>query len=324
MDCLRQYKQDLIGLGVSQFQRKILEDSFARWYFNCDRIYIFPTKNIVSTHDLEYANKHKAAGFNVSLFLKESEKIYKLFRKNLCAALDAKINSDVKTYIRDTTPLSRINVTKKQLNRLKNLYLGPDKTFNCMTHNLLSMYELLGGDNLHLSIPPIFRGVELFGSPLNTHNAEYCSPFEIEKHFSSLGSFWEYGFHRSGIYLCNPPFDETLIRKAADKIICNINTTNHKVLVIVTIPVWDSHSQKIYNVENFDLGFEGLEVFKKSQYVKDHRILDRKKFPYWNYFTEKCVYVSWTHLLILSNLNDIFYKRNFHIDNILEPWKNFH
>ncbi len=318
MNCLWQYKLNLIKLGTSLLQRKILEDSFARWYFICDKMHIFPTKNIVLINDLEYANTHRAAGFDVSEFFKNSEEVYGLFRKDLCLALDAELNSNIpemsKTY----------KITDKQMIRLKQLYRGPAKRFNCISRKLLTLYNLLGSENLHLSIPPIFKGVELFGSPLNTHNDEYCSPFKIESYFRSLGSFWNYSFHKNGVYLCNPPFDEELIRKAANKIIDDINKTKYKVIVIVTIPVWDSHTQEKYSIEDFGLRFKGLDILKKNSYLKDHEILDKKKFPYWNYFTEKCVHASWTHLLILSNLNNIFYRKNFCLDELLNAWQDFH
>ncbi len=324
MESLYKYKRDLINLGTSQIQKKILENSFARWYINCEKIYVFPIKNIVLQHDLNYANKYNAAKFNIDYVMEKSEHIFEAFLKHLNSTFNIQTDYAHKILFSSTEQTIHKSITKKQLNRLKKIYKGPNSVFQQMVHNLLSLYNFLGINNLQLAIPPLFKGVELFGSPLNTHNDEYCSLFEIEKQFGSLGSFWKYKFHRNGVYLCNPPFDETLINRMAKKIICDINSTKYKVLVIITIPVWDSHSQKECKVKNFNLELEGLKNLLNSAFVKESHILDKNKFPYWDHFTEKCISVCWTHLIILSNLNDIFYKKNFHINNIIEPWSKFH
>lgn len=351
MNCLQQYKQSLINLNKNSKQKKILENSFTRWYFNCKKLYIYPVENIVIQYDLEYANMYKLAEFNIENFMKKSEKIFSLFQKKLSSVLDeqtnfynstfysSNINSikqieqlyglDQSSNFEQPYKLPRLykNITAKQLTRLYDLYIHKesdyDQYFYQITDNLIALYELIGINNIHLSIPPVFNGIELFGSPLNTHNKEYCSPFEIEKHYNSLGSFWDYKFHRNGIYLCNPPFDEVFINKMADKLIDDISNTEHKVLVIITIPLWDSISQNENDVKNFNLELKGLSTLLKSNYLKDHTILDKEKYPYWNYYTEKYIYASWTHLIILSNLNNIFYKKNININNFLDRWEKF-
>jgi hypothetical protein len=317
MNCLREYKKSILNLGENIQQKKFLENSFARWYFNCKKRDIFPLENIVSVQDLEYANLHKTTRFNIDKFIKRSTKIFDIyFVKITAACLDFGDKMDYgNSYYKAITP--------KQFGRLQDTYTGDNKYFYQTIDKLISIYELIGINNVHLSIPPIFKGIELFGSPLNTHNKEYCSPFKIERQFGSMGSFWDYKFHRNGIYLCNPPFDERFINKMTHKLLADISDTDYKVLIIITIPLWDSNSQQTNDVQNYGLELEGLTMLLKSPYLTDHKILNKEEFPYWNYYTEEVLPVCWTHLLILSNLNSIFYKKNFSTNYFLNLWKNF-
>jgi hypothetical protein len=96
---------------------------------------------------------------------------------------------------------------------------------------LLDRYHLFGGLNSHLSTPySLFpraiaaASVELFGTPLNTGSGRrFCSPFAIERTvWGSLGSFFEYELEPlpdNGIYLCNPPFDDEIMRRMSERLL---------------------------------------------------------------------------------------------------------
>lgn len=315
IDKLYIYKKGILDLCENIQQKRFLESSFSRWYFLCSKTGITPLDNIVIRTDLEYGNLYKSTNFNITNFMRNSSHIFKQTynargkylknpRLNICSSYKI--------------------ITPGQFGRMQKLYNGSSKDFYDTLDNLVTLYEIIGINNIHLSIPPIFKGVELFGSPLNTHNREYCSPFEIEKLFCSLGSFWDYTFHRDGIYICNPPFDENFIYKMANKLICDISSTNYKVLIVITIPLWDSNSQNENSVKDFNLELRGLNILTNSSYLKDRKILNKQDYPYWNYYTEEYVHACWTHLLVISNLNNIFYRKNFNINNLLNLWKSSH
>jgi hypothetical protein len=230
-------------------------------------------------------------GINADDFMTKSEALFK--------RLNGKIT------------IKKIRVTNNQISRLKSLYVG--KQFEKDKDMLLTMYDFIGMNTIHLSVPPIFSGIELFGSPLNTHN-EYCSPFEIDKKFGSLGSFWEFFPERDTVYLCNPPFDEIIIRRMASRLIEFLNS-NVKLVIIVTIPIWDSKSQKQMKIKDYGLDFEGYTMLKASEYCKETDMLDRYKFPYYDYYQEKKIPASYTHLMVLSN-----FEAKVLIPNIKEKW----
>ncbi len=317
VECLTSYKNDLINLGKNLEQRKFLSDSFSRWYINSleSGDVFFPEHNlvIIGIDDIKYANKEKKLSFNVVFIIKKSEEIHKKY-KMLCLTIEESYPNKFSNMI-----------TARQEKRLRNLYIknngGIDEHFYFYRNKLLALYNLIGANNMHLSIPPIFKGIELFGSPLNTHNDKYCSPFSIEKKFGSLGSFWEYCFNQNGIYLCNPPFDESIIHRMCVKLLEDLKNTEYNVVVIITIPVWDTASQSKLKIKNYGLKFKGYECLVNTSFLRERDILDKNKYPYYNYYTDKLVPASYTHLLILSNIREESYKKKINI--LKKMWLEF-
>lgn len=199
-------------------------------------------------------------------------------------------------------------VTKPQLHRLKSLYSGPKAGYVVQKNKLLQLYSFIGMNTIHMSVPPIFPNgtVELFGSPLNTRGP-FCSPFPFEQtHFSSLGSFWTFNLATApapgNVFIANPPFDEHLIREMALRLLQQLTAPEAPECVIyVTLPVWDTESQRQYGLKDFGMPFEGLDILLKSPLCKGHAVLDDKEYKYFNYFSGQALAVSWTHLLMLSN-----------------------
>jgi hypothetical protein len=316
IDCLKKYKEELIGLGYTFKQKKFLEDAFSRWYIGCSKIGndgIFPKNSLINNNlnDLLYANKTKHMKFNVYDMQSQENLMHNKYSL-ICKAL---IQTDENYVYLDNV------ITKNQLKRLKDLYIGDKIKLELYINKLINLYNFIGTNNMHLSIPPIFEGIELFGSPINTHNSEYCSPFVLEKYFGSLGSFWDYKFHKNSIYLCNPPFDEIIIKNMANKLIDDLKKTKYKVIIVITIPVWDSETQKQVNITNYGLKFEGYDILMNCKYFKDHQVLDKDNYSYWNYYTEQKAPASWTHLIILSNLTN--YKSKFSIESFTKQWREF-
>lgn len=298
MEALRQYKHDLCVISRSHY--KVINDLFTRWYINAKKTKdgVNLEKNVVNKKDLAFNNLYHKANIDIPNFMKKSLVAFKKYQ----VAFKKSNNTHNSIIEPDYTAL-----TSKQLVRLKSLYTG--KVFEQDVAQLIEIYKFLGINNMHLSVPPIFEGIECFGSPINTHNEEYCSPFQIEKHFGSQGSFFEYKFPKSGLYLCNPPFDEELIRQMSKYILKHLDQSHHELTFLITIPVWDSESQKQVGIRDFGMSFEGFTLLQESKYCQEHEILDKDDYPYYNYYQDKYSPASWTHLLILANY-DTPYKLN--------------
>jgi hypothetical protein len=330
---LHQYKQEFINLEENNIRSKFLSESFARWYIKCKKIgldEIFPANNIIMENrsDLEYANKNKYMRFDIESFIVKSNALYKKYH-DLCANI---LNQPLQHHYGFGKRLmafpiltSTQIITPSQEYRLRQLYVGHINDFHRHCDILLNLYNLIDMENAtHFSIPPIFSGVELFGSCINTHNNEYCSLFKLEKNFfSSLGSFWDYQFHRDSVYLCNPPFDLGLIEKMAYKLIGEIRSTLHNVIIVITIPVWNSDSRKQIGIKDFNTKFCGYDILINNEFFREKQLLDKNEYQYWNYFTETLVPVAYTHLIILSNIPTKKYKTKFDINTLLDNWCAF-
>lgn len=217
-------------------------------------------------------------------------------------------------------PINRaVVINYGQFERLKELYVkyqnSPDITVKNVVFNkdfinrvgiLLLRYDFLGSLNEHLSVPPkmlkeLKIGTELFGTPFNTSCLDYCSPFyDVEKYFNSKGSFFDMKFESGKLYIFNPPFDEDLMKFASAKLLNELENIPDLV-IIITLPVWDSVSQKALNIRDNGMDFEAYEMLKNSKFCRDKSILHKNIHLYYNYFDNRFVSVSYTHLLLLSN-----------------------
>jgi hypothetical protein len=321
---LKKYKEDIIYIGTNGAQKKFLASCFIRYYLSCEKdleFSIFPIKNIFTSgfkDDLIFANSFKKANFDIDIVINNADVIFRVFIQNYKNPKNVILKKN-----------KNLNLNTWQYNHLLYLYnfFNPNKTkdeFNVLYRVLNEIYSIVEmNDNIHLGIPPIFNGVELFGSSVNTHNIEYCSPFNIEKIFGSLGSFFEYKFHRSGLYLCNPPFDEKLIEEMSIKLVKDLNETKHKAVVIISIPVWNESSQKSIDIKNYKMTFKGYDLLINSKYMMEKVILNKDDYKYWNYSYKKLVPSSHSHLIILSNHDYANYKKIFSLSNFMNNWKSF-
>jgi hypothetical protein len=289
IDLLVEYKKKIIQLAKNETERRFISDSFTRWYLNSkiDDKFI-PTKDVVDIADLEFANKHRRCQFDVARIRTAAKKIH-------ATTLSKATSITIESYPNQDNLLST-----PQLERLKSLYKG--KSFEADKNKLIAIYNFIGMNSAHLSIPPMFGGIELFGSPLNTHNP-FCSPFEFEKKFGSLGSFFNFNIAKSSetFFTANPPFDEAIMTAMAKYLDEQLTAAKVAKTIVITIPVWDSDSQKKLGIRDFGMAFEAFDLLKKSKYLKEHDIFDRGLYPYWDYYKQKLSPVSYTHLIILAN-----------------------
>ena len=304
MNALNKYKRDLINLGQTNQQKRFIESSFARWYFNVPKTDILPLQNMVERHDLEFANQSTFLGFDIPRFLKTSEELFRGLRPDSAAQY----------------PNLDSMITTAQLARLKKIYKGRD--FEGDKNKLLGIYNFVGINSIHLSIPPIFKGTELFGSPLNTHNQKYCSPFAVDKLFRSSGSFFNFTPKDDGVYLCNPPFDEEIIRNMAVRLLSWM-AGKPQIVVICTVPVWDSASQRKLGMKDYGMQFEGFDSLIASKFCYERDILMKNEYPYWDYYSKKSIPASHTHLIFLSNCSRAFFEDLGIVQKFKENWKKW-
>jgi hypothetical protein len=321
---LKIYKNEIMAIAKNKNQKNQLLSFFIKYYMASqkDTQYgVFPIGNIFDDQfklDLQFSNKYNNTNFNIEIVMETVDHIgiqyitdYNNFINNITLSPPFKINP-------------KLSLVKHSYTRLHGLYRGIPEEFTQYLHCVNSSGNIIEmTDTIHLSMPPIFHGVELFGSCINTHNRDFCSVFEIERIFGSLGSFWDYNFHMDNLYLCNPPFDEILIERMSMKLISDLKETQYNVVVVVSIPVWDIKSQRSIKLKEYNMPFSGYEKLIGSDYLMEKVILNKDDYKYWNYVTGKSVASSYTHLIVLSNLGYNMYKKTFNLYNFTEMWRQF-
>ncbi len=168
-------------------------------------------------------------------------------------------------------------------------------------HNIKDMYKKCGVN------------FELFGSAINTLSTFYCSLFfDIEKYFGSLGNFFDLDIDR-GIYWCNPPYDDTIMTNAAQKLV-NILKSEKDVIFLVTIPIWDIYTQnkmrennienivRNFNFETSYISHQDFQIYSLLKpYIKDELVIPKHRIPYFNYKKYSNINAVNTYMLIVYN-----------------------
>jgi hypothetical protein len=207
---------------------------------------------------------------------------------------------------------------KRAINRLESITKGRE-----MAENTYKMYAAIGAMNtsIFLSVPPkliaAFDLIELFASPFN-FTSKFYSPFAGDVAYGSLGNMFDATFMDDSTYLANPPFDESLINEMASKIVGDLMAQKlSNFAIIVTIPVWDSKSQRAAGLRDYGLefaAFTALTIPIKG-YTTTRQILHKDKYPYWSYSARKYVPASNSHLICIAS-NDLTASK------IMQFWSN--
>ena len=274
-----------------------LYDIFCRWNFNAlqndsfDLDTFLPTGEFVQMVDLAYYLNR----FNIKLEDTLIPFPHQEFQRILQRA-----SRSVKDSIPSNPPCSDL-----QLSRLRSIYKGND--FDTDVRKLVSRYIYLGGLNNSLSTPPevlsLFLSHELFGTPLNTC-CEYCSPLKDETVFDSHGSFFSFDQYQDDVvYFANTPFDDSFCTQMTDKLLKDLERKEFSLIVI--IPVWDTIQQQKYKLKDFGLPFDAYNRLVTSKFFQSEIFLPKGKYPFFNYFYNKLVYISNTHMLNLGKPVDL-------------------
>lgn len=326
MDLLFTYKEKLMSLANTKPESDFLEGMISQWYIRSRKIGIFPDSDIVCISDLEYANKHRKTGFRID-DRKEFKKKTGLFYSETFGNLE-----EIDTSKTPEPDYKAIGKLQKDMLLFKYNNSGlvkkpvsfSNKKFKIYAGLVIGIYKFIGMNNIHLGIPKIADDkignrfseiIELFGSPLNTFSNHYCSLFEFEKPFGSLGNFFEYKLEPNRLYLCNPPFEEETMNQMADRLISQLDTGVNCVLFI-TMPVWDSESQKKIGAKDYGMKFEAFEKLKSCKYLVKHKILNRN-YKYYNFYLDKHIPVCNSHVMMLSDSSD----KSVIFDELIKNWE---
>lgn len=209
---------------------------------------------------------------------------------------------------------------------------------------LVFRYSYMDSGNQQLAISQSIKDMykecgvdfELFGSAINTVSTNYCSLFyDIEKFFGSQGNFFDFQINQ-GVYWCNPPYDDTIMKNAAYKLLEALQS-DKEIAFLITIPIWDLQTQKIMRDQNINgivrnhnkdtkpeehIDFQIYSIIKP--YIKDELIVPKHRIPYFNYKKYSHISAVNTYMLIVYNTINENVKKNLHynFDRIIELDKN--
>lgn len=114
---------------------------------------------------------------------------------------------------------------------------------------------------------------ELFASPLNSFFKDYCSLFQVDREFGSLGSFYaskEEGVTVRGNYQCNPPHIENVFNESAPEILRLLQEAEdngHEMLVVYFMPWTDCEAYRLLKGSKFNLEEVVLQEHKHKEYT---------------------------------------------------------
>ena len=116
---------------------------------------------------------------------------------------------------------------------------------------------------------------ECFASAFNHYFDKYYSAFpDLEKFFGSRGSFFQANLTREPqdmTYYVNPPFDESLMELAVDRVLELLKTSSV------------SEARFIFTVPGTWTDFKALEKLKKSSWTKKIKDYPKGKLPFIDY-----------------------------------------
>jgi hypothetical protein len=225
-------------------------------------------------------------------------------------------------------------------NIMSNYYEDLDNLLDQYIFCLVFRYSYMDSGNQQLAINQNIKDMfkkcgvnfELFGSAINTVSTYYCSLFyDIEKYFGSTGNFFDIKLE-SGVYWCNPPYDDTIMNNTVNKLI-NYLQSDKEIAFLVTIPIWDIYTQnkiKEKNINtilrNYNSNTESslhidFQIYSKLKpFIKDELIIPKHRIPYFNYKKYSNINAVNTYMLIVYNNINLNIATNLHsnFDKIIE------
>jgi hypothetical protein len=307
---------------VNDKVRRYFERAFVRWVFNSISkgrnpfLVAVKYQDFIYSEDIDYVAKRENIETELSSmdwsWLSQKFTEIHTFGSNYLIGLkvypqgrDMVFRFEIRTEGVSTVDRMECFISSEQYQKARSLCFDK-KNVDVLLSLVLARYEACGTTNNHSSVPKEVISftdakIELFGSPVNTLNDQYCSPFrDLETVFGSLGSFFDFKF-TSGTYFMNPPFDELLMKNAALKVIDALRS-RVPITVIVVIPAWDIQSQYEYHGKIYtDKEYDTLTILEASGFVRSKKSMDYRTCKFFNYYTNEHVNLASCHLIVLSN-----------------------
>lgn len=161
-----------------------------------------------------------------------------------------------------------------------------------------SLYWGFGPDAYNFVKDELGGVIELYASPFNHTLEHFCSPFELDKVYKSLGSFYKVDWSQvlsrdmfSGIksdedrivVIANPPYIESEIELCCRSVESLMQNHGSKIKMVLSIcPAWD--------------GAKGIVSLQKSKFKVYERRLLPCEHSYYNYQTFKWVAATFPSL----------------------------
>ena len=297
----------------------------------------------LNKNELIFVNLRK----KIKKFLKEEYKNFKKLKGeyiDIDKYIDNNDNIILECYHNKKKYNVNINYTlyNRLLTKLKNNNIDKNM-YNICIFCLIFRYSYIDSINQQLAINNDIKymfkkyniNFELFGSAINTISDHYCSLYyDIEKYFGSKGNVFNINLY-SGIYWCNPPYDEYIMKKIAIKL-KNILDTQTNIGFLITIPIWDKYTQNIIinnNIKSVERNYKkndntnDKEKYKDYalyhilyKYIKEELIIPKFRIPYFNHRLNQYIYASNTYMLFVYNNIDINYTN--YIKDIQNEFEN--
>lgn len=122
------------------------------------------------------------------------------------------------------------------------------------------------------------EGCEAFGSAFNHYFDRFCSAFpDLEHPFGSMGSFFDMKEWMTNKVYMNPPFDESLMTCAIDRVMEYCKQSKEDIEFLCTFPKWDA--------------FPGIDRFRECEWMRKVNVYEKGEIPFIDYMnSERIIY----------------------------------
>lgn len=204
-------------------------------------------------------------------------------------------------YIRYNFKLNK-KIIEKLINKTSNITIDLNDIFVQKFIITLSLrYNTLESCNQQAAVlPELYQyfkdnynvDFELFGSSFNCFYKHYCSLFyDLESYYGSKGNFFNIDIIK-GFYVANPPFDATIMKNMALKLVESLNNSNEDLSVFITIPDWDKPEYG---------GFECLDILRKSELIQYIEKIDKNRVVFFDYCENKYKNLVGVNFILIQN-----------------------
>lgn len=249
----------------------------------------------------------------LSKYISEFDKYYNEIFNNTIDKKDENeivMNDEIIKYGDDS-----VRCSKEMFINMKNFYNGDVNDMMKIIFCILMRYSILDANNQQLSVLPELKNVfydnfgvnaEIFGSCINRTYSLYCSIYyDLEKSFGSIGNFFNNNYD-DGLYLTNPPFDETIMRNTAKHLLECLDNSKKGLGFIVVFPVWNYEISKMISkkcdTKYQDYGkYDIYDILNKSKYTKRKYVFCKNDLPFYNFRENRRISAVNTYIFIVIN-----------------------